>query len=159
MSTTAITGLENAVRDKLGIKFVAARTLVKQAHESLGVPTPCPKEEYDNVFQEAISLFEKLPKKDREGMMAQQNEGEQSSPFIQKAIDQAKRREQARAEADIPEEEREKYRLSDAEDGVEKTKSNTKTETTSSTIIEKKADARPEDMAPHKTYTCYCSIL
>jgi hypothetical protein len=88
--------LENAVADKLGIKWVDAKRLVKQAILNVEIEGPVvPVDREEEVLEEACEIFEDLEEHEKAAMRKPQSQSNNSEEpeWKQKAIENAQRRE------------------------------------------------------------------
>lgn len=146
--------LEDAVKDKLQIKWVDARQLVGKARDKVGADA-----EKHEVFAEATKLFSALPKKEQDRMRLAAEKPEPA--WRQRAIEQATKREQQWAAVNAPPATgpKEKYTLADGELDKEKTISK-KTTTSSVTVQQATPSSDPDGKhIKHTSYSCMCVIL
>jgi hypothetical protein len=95
------TGVENAIQQKLGIKYVDARRLVQEAQQSLGIPAghqqPVAAECQVHVVEEAIDIFEELTPEEQAEMLQpvllEQGEPAAEADWTRRAREQAEKRE------------------------------------------------------------------
>ena len=84
-----MTNLENAIKDKLGIRWVEAKKLLEKAKERCEIDSPeVPVDRENEVLEEACELFGDIPKSEQDEM--KQSE---SDDLKNKLMQQAQRRE------------------------------------------------------------------
>lgn len=143
--------LETAVKDRLGIKWVDARDLVQQAKSNLGIAGGVLKSEEDDVVDEAVQIFGKLPKAEQERMRKVSS----GDDWKEKAARQAEKRQQ-----DIREENERAANpppppLSEQLIGDGTIQETSTTESKTETVTKGPQGGK----TTHKRVTCYCDIL
>lgn len=152
-----MTNLADAVKKKLGIKWVDAKALVERAMESCEIQgDTVPKNREDEVLEEAIELFEDLDEAEQERMRQEANE---QPAWKVKALRAAeKREEEFRAkQAAVAQSEMVRDQLRD--EGVEEAVvANTKVTAIRKLEEQPMSEEERETRAVVRKTTCYCVI-